>query len=111
MKNSDTSSILPWTVTVIMSIVLSQYCNQLFLLQYDIQVHSSHLSKHITSYKATATNQYPLEVINGIKDDLSTKKPVIQTHNEDLPTPIQLKDFGQFAKNRRVSQLFIIHRV
>ena len=88
-----TSNWFPWIATVVMSLVLSQYLNQLFLEQDSIQVHSSHYSKYNKVFKAVVANDDRLNV---------TKEPVIQTHNEDLSTPVQLKDFGQFAKNRRV---------
>ena len=100
-----TSNWFPWIATVVMSLVLSQYLqylNQLFLEQDSIQVHSSHYSKYNKVFKAAVTNDHRLNVSNGTMSEQSTKEPVIQTHNEDLPTPVQLKDFGQFAKNRRV---------
>ena len=97
-----TSNWFPWIATVVMSCVLSQYLNQLFLEQDSIQVHSSHYSKYNKVFKAVVANDHRLNVSNGTMSEQSTKKPVIQTHNEDLPTPVQLKDFGQFAKNRRV---------
>ena len=92
----------PWIATVVMSFVLSQYLNQLFLKQNSIQVHSSHYSKYNKVFKVVVTNDHRLNVSNGTMSEQSTKEHVIQTHNEDLPTPVQLKDFGQFAKNRRV---------
>ena len=97
-----TSNWFPWIATVVMSFVLSQYLNQLFLEQDSIQVHSSHYSKYNKVFKAVVANDDRLNVSNGTMSVQSTKKPVIQTHNEDLSTPVQLKDFGQFAKNRRV---------
>ena len=85
-----------------MSLVWSQYLNQLFLEQDSIQVHSSHYSKYNKVFKAVVANDHRLNVSNGIMSVQSTKEHVIQTHNEDLSTPVQLKDFGKFAKNRRV---------
>ena len=41
----------------------------------------------------------------------STVKTSIPTHGNDLLTPIQLKDFGKYPKNRNNSLLFTIHRV
>lgn len=111
MQNSDTSSFLPWTVTVILSIVLSQYLNQLFLLQFDIQVHSSHHSKYNKSYKATVTNEYHFQGFNGTMNDLSTQEPFIQIYKEVGLTPVQLKDFGLYTKNRRDSDVILIRRV
>ena len=111
MNNSDTSSFLPWTVTVILSIVLSQYLNQLFLLQFDFQVHTTHFSKNNKSYKATITNEYHFQVFNGTMNDLPTEEPIIQTQKEVGLTPVQLKDFGLYTKNRRVSDVIIIRRV
>ena len=97
-----TSNWLPWIITVVMSFVLSQYLNQLLLEQNSIQVHSSHSSKYNKVFKAVVTNDYRLNVSNGTMSEQSTKKPVIHTYNEDSSTPVQLKDFGKFAKNRRV---------
>ena len=97
-----TSNWLPWIVTVVMSFVLSQYLNQLLLEQDSIQVNYSHYSKYNKVFKAVVTNDYRLNVSNGTMSEQSTKEPVIQTNNEDLSTPVQLKDFGMFAKNRRV---------
>ena len=97
-----TSSWFPWIATVVMSLVLSQYLNQLLLEQDRIQVHSSHYSKYNKVFKAVVANDHRLNDSNGTMSEQSTKEPVIQTYNEDLSTPVQLKDFGQFAKNRRV---------
>ena len=97
-----TSNWLPWIVTVLLSLVLSQYLNQLLLEQDSIQVHSSHHSKYNKVFKAVITNDYRLNISNGTASEQSTEGPVIHTSSEDLPTPVQLKDFGMFAKNRRV---------
>ena len=97
-----TSNRFPWIVTVVMSFVLSQYLNQLLLEQDSIQVHSSHHSQYNKVFKAVVTNDHRLNVSNGTMSEQSTREPVIQTISEDLPTPVQLKDFGKFAKNRRV---------
>ena len=97
-----TSNWFPWIITAVMSFVLSQYLNQLLLEQDSIQVHYSHHSQYNKVFKAVVTNDYRLNVSNGTMSEQSTREPVIQTNNEDLSTPVQLKDFGKFAKNRRV---------
>ena len=61
-----------------------------------------HHSKYNKVFKAVITNDYRLNVSNGTASEQSTEGPVIHTSSEDLPTPVQLKDFGMFAKNRRV---------
>ena len=97
-----TSKWFPWIVTVVMSFVLSQYLNQLFLEQNSIQVHSSHHSQYHKVFKAVVTNDNRLNVSNGTVSEQSTKELIIQANNDDLSTPVQLMDFGKFAKNRRV---------
>ena len=74
-----TSNWLPWIVTVLLSLVLSQYLNQLLLEQDSIQVHSSHHSKYNKVFKAVITNDYRLNVSNGTTSEQSTEGPVIQT--------------------------------
>lgn len=112
MTNLLTSSGVLWIITVVLSFVLSQYLNMLFPLQGNYQVHLSYHSFYKKSYRASITNEFHLIENNGTTSEQSTKEPVIQTNNnQDLSTPAQLKDFGMFAKNRKVWQLFIIHRV
>ena len=102
---------LPWIVSVVMSFVLSYYLNQLFLLQYSVQVHFSYTSKFNKSYKVTITNESRMNESNGKSNHLYFENNGISTHGNDMLTPIQLKDFGKYPKNRKNSVLFLIHRV
>ena len=102
---------LPWIVSVVISFVLSYYLNQLSLLPYSVQVHSSYTSKFNNSFKVTVTKEYRMNKTNEKAYQQSTVKTSIPTHGNDLLTPIQLKDFGKYPKNRNNSLLFTIHRV
>ena len=102
---------LPWIVSVVISFVLSYYLNQLSLLQYGVQVHFRHISKFNKSYIVTVTIESRMNDSNQTSNQLSIVKTSIPTHGNDLLTPIQLKDFGKYPKNRKYSLLFIIHRV
>ena len=102
---------LPWMVTVVISFVMSQYLNQIFLIQNGVQVHYSYHIKYNKSYIVTVTKEYRMNKTNEKAYQLSTVKTSIPTHGNDLLTPIQLKDFGKYPMNRKNSLLFIIHRV
>ena len=106
-----TNNWLPWIVSVVMSFVLSQYLNQLSLLQYSVQVHFSYPVKYIHSYKTTVTSKYRMNESNETTSEQPTMEPNIRTFAEDLLTPVQLKDFGKYPKNRTNCLLFIILRV
>ena len=96
---------------MVMSFVLSQYLNQLSLLQYSVQVHFSYPVKYINSYKTKVTSKYRMNESNGITSEQTTIEPNIRTFAEDLLAPVQLKDFGKYPKNRTNCLLFIILRV
>lgn len=111
MTPYNTNNWLPWIVSVVMSFVLSQYVNQLSLLQYNVQVHFSYPVKYIHSYQTTVISKYRMNESNGTTSEQTTVEPNIRTFAEDLLTPVQLKDFGKYSKNRKNYLLFIILRV
>ena len=62
-------------------------------------------------YNVALINESRINESNGTTNQQSIEKARNRTFAEDLLTPVQLKDFGKYPKNRNNCLLFIIHRV